>query len=194
MSGSKKRTFPHWADWVMWGSFLKAYKAVVERVDGGLREASQLTLAEFELMFAINDGGGRVRFIDLANVTLLSQSRISRQVDALQSRGFLLREITDSDRRATFAVVTPEGKAAYDQAQDAFLDGYYGEFRDLIPDEDLEAFRRVLAHLLKEPDYPHKAMQILDAAFEANAKGGRGLPGRKPTEKRSPDRAPGRKA
>lgn len=186
MSGTEKLAFPSWADWMLtWGRFLKAYKAVVERVDKQLRTGSQLTLAEFELMFIVNDGGGRLRFIDLAKIAQLSQSRISRQIDSLQTRGFLIREITDSDRRATFAVLTPAGKAAFDEAEQPFLRGYYNEFRNLIPKEDLEAFRRVLGILLQEPDYPRRAMQLLDTAFEQNASGGRVLVGRKPSEKRS---------
>lgn len=186
MSVTKKHTFPSWADWMLtWGRFLKAYKAVVERVDKRLKADSQLSLAEYELLFIVNDGGGRVRFIDLAKITQLSQSRISRQIDALQARGLVKREITDTDRRATFAVLTPAGKAAFDEAEQPFLEGYYTEFRNLIPEEDIEAFRRVLGVLLKEPDYPRRAMQLLDAAFEQNSQGARSLPGRKPSEKRS---------
>ncbi|MCB9960504.1 MAG: winged helix-turn-helix transcriptional regulator [Hyphomonas sp.] len=165
----------------MWGYFLKAYKAVVDRVDKRLRADSQLTLAEFELMYALNNGGGRVRFIDLANVTLLSQSRISRQIDSLQKRGLLLREITDSNRRATYAVLTEEGKAAYDEAEQVFLSAYYSDFRNLIPAEDVDAFRRVLGILLQEPDYPKRSLELLEAAFEENFYGPRKLFGRKPS-------------
>ncbi len=189
MSGTTRHAFPSWADWMLtWGRFLKAYKAVVERVDKRMRAGSQLTLAEFELLFIVNDGGGRIRFIDLAKITQLSQSRISRQIDSLQARGFLIREITDSDRRATFAVLTPAGKAAFDEAEQPFLDGYYNEFRNLIPKKDMEAFRRVLGILLQEPDYPRRAMELLDTAFEQNSTWERALVGRKPSEKRAADK------
>ena len=136
-------------------------------------------------MYIVNDAGGRIRFIDLARISNLSQSCISRQVDSLQARGFLNREVTDSDRRATFAVLTAAGKAAFDQAEQPFLAAYYTEFRDLIPEADVESFRRVLGLLLREPDYPRQAMQLLDAAFEQNSKADRTLSGRKPSEKRA---------
>lgn len=76
MRKPKKYKFPPWADWWMWGKFLKSYKSVTERMDKRICGQSKITLAEFELMYAINDSGGRIRFKDLADVTLLSQSRI----------------------------------------------------------------------------------------------------------------------
>jgi DNA-binding MarR family transcriptional regulator len=84
-----------------WSYFLKAYKVATEGVDKSLRENSPLSLAEFEILHKVGLTGGRIRFIDLARITLLSQSRISRQIDALQAKGFLRREITASDNRAT---------------------------------------------------------------------------------------------
>jgi DNA-binding MarR family transcriptional regulator len=149
--------------------FLKAYKAVVERVDKDLRATSRLTLAEFELLHLVVRAHGRIRFIDLAKVTLLSQSRISRQIDVLQGKGFLHREITASDRRATYAVLTPAGRKAYDDALQPFLRAYHDEFADLIPENDVEGFGLHLLSLLKEPDYSARITAIMDAARAANS-------------------------
>ena len=76
-----------------WVLFLKAYKSVVDRVDRELRRGSPISLAEFEILHMVTVAHGRIRFIDLAKVTLLSQSRISRQIDSLQQKGFLFREV-----------------------------------------------------------------------------------------------------
>lgn len=46
MSRSRAYEFPPQDEWRIWMYFLKAYKAVVERVDKDLRSASPLTLAE----------------------------------------------------------------------------------------------------------------------------------------------------
>ena len=172
-SRSRTYEFPPQDEWRIWMYFLKAYKAVVERVDKDLRAASHLTLAEFELLHLVIRAHGRIRFIDLARVTLLSQSRISRQIDALQAKGFLYREITASDRRATFAVLTPAGRDAYDGAFQPFLQAYHEEFAGLIPAGDLKPFGEVLLSLLKEPDYSARVTAVMDAARAANAPAGR---------------------
>lgn len=172
-SRSRTYEFPPQDEWRIWMYFLKAYKAVVERVDKDLRAASHLTLAEFELLHLVIRAHGRIRFIDLARVTLLSQSRISRQIDALQAKGFLYREITASDRRATFAVLTPAGREAYDGAFQPFLQAYHEEFAGLIPAGDLKPFGEVLLSLLKEPDYSARVTAVMDAARAANTPAGR---------------------
>lgn len=173
MSRSRTYEFPPQDEWRIWMYFLKAYKAVVERVDKDLRSASPLTLAEFELLHLVIRAHGRIRFIDLARVTLLSQSRISRQIDALQAKGFLHREITATDRRATYAVLTPAGRKAYDGAFQPFLQAYHEEFADLIPARDLKSFGEVLLSLLKEPDYSARVTAVMDAARAANTAPGR---------------------
>ena len=170
MSRSRTYEFPPQDEWRIWMYFLKAYKAVVERVDKDVRSASHLTLAEFELLHLVIRAHGRIRFIDLAKVTLLSQSRISRQIDALQSKGFLYREITDSDRRATYAVLTSAGRKAYDSAYQPFLQAYHEEFSDLIPARCLKSFGEVLLSLLKEPHYSARITAIMDAARAVNTR------------------------
>ena len=90
----------------LWHTYIKAYKVVTEAVDRELKDGGLLSLAEYEVVAAVDSAGGRLRFIDLAKVTLLSQSRVSRQVDALQNKGLLRKDTTDRDRRATFAIIT----------------------------------------------------------------------------------------
>lgn len=139
-----------------WSYFLKAYKVVVDAVDTGVRSGAPISLAEYELLLHVKRAGDRIRFIDLANLTLLSQSRISRQIDSLQERGLLNREITDSDRRATYAVMTPAGQIALDQAGEAFVGAFHRHFLDLIPEDQLSVLTRILEPLLPDADYRSK--------------------------------------
>lgn len=166
MKKPKPFEFPPADKWITWVLFLKAYKAVVERVDKELRKGSPLSLAEFEILHMVSIADGRIRFIDLAKVTLLSQSRISRQIDSLQQKGFLLREVTDADRRATYAVMTPAGAQAYDDALQPFLRSYHLDFAELIGDEQAPQFTQVLDVLLQDPDYKDKVNAIMEGTHE----------------------------
>lgn len=128
--------------------FLHAYKTVNERVDKDLRTASPLSSTEFEVLWRINRAGGRIQFITLAREVKLSQSRVSRQVDNLQKKGYVRREITNQNRRATFAVMTELGQAVYLTAEQPFQRAWREHFLDRISTDDLEVFRRSLVFLI----------------------------------------------
>ena len=46
---------------------------------------------------------------ELAERTMSSRSRLSHQIDRLESEGLVSREKCSDDRRGSFAVLTPEG-------------------------------------------------------------------------------------
>lgn len=145
-------TFPPREQWAVWGLFLKAFKVVtdqVDQVDKALKAEAPVSLPEFEILHILKNNSGRMRLIDLATGTLLSQSRISRQVDALQAKGFLVREVSEADRRATYAVLTPEGLRTYELASQPFLRAYNKHFADLVG-EHSEAFGTMLGALMNQ--------------------------------------------
>ena len=161
---------PTLEEWGLWIYFLKAYKVVVDGIDKELRDEAPVSLAEFELLHLLRIADGRMRFIDLANITLLSQSRISRQVDALQSKGYLIREITASDRRATYAILTPEGQRVHAKAIGPFTLALRSDFINLVPRNKRRVLTELLKTLLQAPDFREKAAEILRQARIANSK------------------------
>jgi DNA-binding MarR family transcriptional regulator len=161
---------PTLEEWGLWIYFLKAYKVVVDGIDKELRDEAPVSLAEFELLHLLRIADGRMRFIDLANITLLSQSRISRQVDALQSKGYLIREITASDRRATYAILTPEGERVHSRAIGPFTKALRSDFVDLVPKSKRPLLSELLKALLQTPDFREKAAEILRQARIVNSK------------------------
>lgn len=145
-----------------WGLFLKAYKVVLETVDRETVAAGPISVAEFELMLYVEMAGGRIRFVNLSKLSLLSASQISRRVAALQDKGYLLREATDSDRRATFAVLTDAGREAFAAAQRPFLASLRHNFIDKIPRDRLADFSAVLAGMIDDPDFPEGENKLLE--------------------------------
>jgi DNA-binding MarR family transcriptional regulator len=117
-------------------------------VDKDLRAVGPLSVTEFEVLWRINRAGGRMQFIALAREVKLSQCRVSRQVDSLQKKGYVRREITDQNRRATFAVMTERGQAVYQTAERPFQRAWRTHFLDRISTDDLEVFRRALVFLI----------------------------------------------
>lgn len=144
-----------------WGLFLKAYKVVLETVDRETRKGGPISLAEFELLLYIEAAGGRIRYINLAKLSLLSEAQISRRVSLLQDKGYLRREATDQDRRATYAVITEQGGKALRDAQRPFLDSLEKNFMQRIPEEKLAIFNEVLASLVNDPRFREDAGKLL---------------------------------
>jgi DNA-binding MarR family transcriptional regulator len=160
--------FPSEQSWMMWGSFLQAYKAVVERIDGELKDKGALSLAQFEMILRVRDVGGRIRFVDLATIMMVSPSRISRQIDALHSRGYLLREATNKDRRATFAVLTASGERAYQKALGLFLQAFERHFLSHVPKRFAKPFVACLMALIDDSDSLDKAAILVDSTRKRN--------------------------
>jgi DNA-binding MarR family transcriptional regulator len=136
--------------WTAWQGFLRAYKVVKDRLDTALREAVPLSLTEFDVLYCVNAAGGRMRYIDLSKAVFLSQSRVSRQIVSLEEKGYLTREATDMDRRATFAVLTSAGRKILQDAEEPLRQAWHKHFLHHIPPTELKTFSRIMASLLEQ--------------------------------------------
>jgi DNA-binding MarR family transcriptional regulator len=136
--------------WIAWQGFLRAYKVVKDRLDTALAEVVPLSLTEFDVLYCVNAAGGRLRYIELSKRVFLSQSRVSRQIASLEEKGFLTRQITDTDRRATYAVITHEGREILMEAQEPLGRAWHQHFLHHIPPADLKTFSRIMLSLAAE--------------------------------------------
>jgi len=63
---------------------------------------------------------GRLRLQELADAVRHSQSGTTRLVDRLENEGLVARHLCEADRRVTWAVLSPGGRAVYDKALPAW--------------------------------------------------------------------------
>ncbi|MFI0447307.1 MarR family winged helix-turn-helix transcriptional regulator [Actinomadura sp. 6N118] len=80
----------------------------------------------------------RLRMSDLAAQTALSTSGITRLVDRLQRAGLVRRESFPGDRRATYAVLTPDGAERLEQVLPDYLATIERWFTGLLTPEQLD--------------------------------------------------------
>jgi MarR family 2-MHQ and catechol resistance regulon transcriptional repressor len=77
---------------------------------GGQITAAGLALSEFEVLLRLSRSPDtRLRMSDLAVQANLSSSGLTRLVDRLEARGLVVRQACPSDRRGSFATLTPTG-------------------------------------------------------------------------------------
>src|SRR5271163_3662880 len=136
--------------WTAWQSFLRAHKVVKDRLDNTLRKAVPLSLTEYDVLYCVNAAGGRMRYIDLSKAVYLSQSRVSRQIVSLEEKGYLTREATATDRRATVAVMTNAGRKILQEAEEPLRRAWHKHFLHHIPPSDLQALSRIMLSLMEE--------------------------------------------
>ena len=83
---------------------------------------------------------GRVRVTDLARALSWEKSRASHHLTRMERRGLVRREECRDDGRGAFVVLSPEGRAAIEQA----APGHVRTVRSLVFDDLTEAEVEVL--------------------------------------------------
>lgn len=95
-----------------WRNLLLAHDQLLDRIDAELSDSVGLTLGEFEVLVLLDDAEGhRMRMNELAVLTRLSPSGLTRRFDSLVRRGWVARERSADDGRGILAGITPAGQA-----------------------------------------------------------------------------------
>jgi DNA-binding MarR family transcriptional regulator len=94
------------------GLFVEAHAGLRAATEQRLETEHGLSGQWFEVLIRlVRSPGHRLRMSDLAAQTTLSASGLTRVVDRLVAQGLVQRAACPSDRRGSFAVLTPEGEA-----------------------------------------------------------------------------------
>ena len=120
-----------------WRAFLRAHTTVVDRLDHELQHEQGLALSWYEVLLHLAEAPDhRLRPSALASRLVLSRSGITRLVDRMVEAGLVERQACPTDRRGSFAALTPEGRARLRDAAPVHLRGVEDHFtRHLQPDE-----------------------------------------------------------
>src|SRR5947208_14354036 len=118
-----------------WRAFLDAQATLLRRREAELVAGEGMTLAEFDVLAQLwMARDGRLRMTELSGRVRLSRSGITRLVDRLVRVGLVKRGNCATDRRGTWAILTPAGNARLRRAQPLHLRGVRQHFaRRLSP-------------------------------------------------------------
>ncbi|MFF7982754.1 MarR family winged helix-turn-helix transcriptional regulator [Streptomyces sp. NPDC007901] len=94
----------------LWRALMRVMVALPRSLDDDLLRSTGLTLTEYVVLMNLSEAENQeLRMTDLASATALSASRITRVVDALQSRGQVVKRRFEGDARGNVATLTSEG-------------------------------------------------------------------------------------
>ncbi len=123
-----------------WRSWLTATTVLREQLSRELQDSHGLTITDYEIMVRLSEADNRsIRMSDLATLTLLSRSRLSHQIDRMETAGLVSREVCPDDRRGQLAVLTNAGMKALVAAAPDHVEGVRKHFVDLLTDAEYKA-------------------------------------------------------
>jgi DNA-binding MarR family transcriptional regulator len=130
-------------------ALLQVQAAVVRRLELRLEEHRLVPIGQYDVLLELNAAPGRrLRMQQLSDRVVLSRSRVSRVVDEMERAGLVHREPDPDDRRAAFAVITDDGRAALRKAAPVYLQGIEDEFLSHLTVNERRVLERSLRKVL----------------------------------------------
>ena len=154
-----------------WRAFLQAYSTVMRTLEREMQESEGLTLSWYDILAHLDDAPeGAIRMQFLADSILLSRSGLTRLVDRMVDAGLVTRVTCPEDRRGTYAVITPDGRAALRRAMPGHIQGIQEHFLRHMSEEDVRALHSTLSKPLKAESDNRK--EIFDNLATTTTRGG----------------------
>ena len=151
-------TPPRWlnpTEMAAWRRYIVASRRLLEALDSDLA-GHELSMPDYEILAQLSDAPDRrMRMSELADVAMLSRSRLSHRMKVMEKAGWVRREACPIDKRGFFAVMTPKGWKAIEAAAPDHVESVRQRFVDLLSKDDqkvlAEIFSRVTDELRKNP-------------------------------------------
>ncbi len=138
---------------VHWRAWITAANVLPELLSRELQEAFGLTITDYEILVRLSEAPDRqVRMSELANRTLLSRSRLSHQIDRLEQKGLVSRQVCKDDRRGQLCVMTTKGWDTLVSAAPMHVAGVRKHFVDQLTESEYEALGKALGKIANHLD------------------------------------------
>jgi DNA-binding MarR family transcriptional regulator len=153
MAGQNATT-PRWlnpAEMKAWRRYIIASRRLLEALDVDL-EDHELSMADYEVLAQLSDAPERtMRMSELADVAMISRSRLSHRIKVMEKAGWVRREACPEDKRGYFAIMTPKGWKAIVAAAPDHVSSVRSRFLDVLDKNDqkvlAEIFDRVASRI-----------------------------------------------
>lgn len=135
------RTEPKWLnprEMKAWRSYIIASRRLLEALDSDL-DGHDLSMADYEVLAQLSEAPGRkIRMSELAQIAMLSKSRLSHRITVMEKAGWVRRQACTEDKRGSWAVMTDKGYRAIVKAAPDHVRSVRARFLDRISAKDQE--------------------------------------------------------
>ena len=126
----------------VWRSFWEAHSAVIKALESELMEDQGLSLTWYDVLTHLSEAEeSRLQHQALAGSLLLSRSGVTRLVDRMAKAGLVRREAAPEDRRASYVVMTPQGREALVRASPGHVRGIVQHFTRYLDSDDASSLQ-----------------------------------------------------
>ncbi|GAA3544422.1 MarR family winged helix-turn-helix transcriptional regulator [Amycolatopsis ultiminotia] len=143
------------AEQAVWRPLARIITVLPRAIEDQFEQDNGISMTDYTVLVSLSEAAAeRLRLTDLAKVTALSLSRISRVVESLERRGLVRKVKCPQDRRAAHATLTDEGHAKLAAAYPGHLDRVRTYLFDHLLPEEVEAAGPILARLAAALEQP----------------------------------------
>jgi DNA-binding MarR family transcriptional regulator len=150
----ESKSEPRWlnaAEMKAWRRYIIASRRLLEALDDDLA-AHDISMSDYEVLAQLSEAPERrMRMSELADVAMISRSRLSHRIKVMEKAGWVKREACPIDKRGYFAVMTPKGWKAIVAAAPDHVASVRERFLDALDKGDqkvlAEIFERVATRI-----------------------------------------------
>ena len=153
----ESKSEPRWlnaAEMKAWRRYIIASRRLLEALDDDLAD-HDISMSDYEVLAQLSEAPDRrMRMSELAEVAMISRSRLSHRIKVMEKAGWVKREACPIDKRGYFAVMTPKGWKAIVAAAPDHVASVRARFLDVLDKGDqkvlAEIFERVATRIKDE--------------------------------------------
>lgn len=133
-----------------WRSYIIASRRLLEALESDLA-GHDLSMADYEVLAQLSEAPGRkMRMSELAELAMLSKSRLSHRIKVMEKAGWIMREECAEDRRGSWAIMTERGFKAIVAAAPDHVTSVRHRFIDQLSVKEQESLTGTFTHITEE--------------------------------------------
>ena len=122
-----------------WRAYIRLAQLLIRQLDRDMHPFG-LSMHDYEILVELSEAPlRRMRMTELADRTAQSRSRLSHQINRMESKGLVSREGCEGDKRGTFAVLTAQGTATVSMVAPYHVASVREHFLDQVDPAELTA-------------------------------------------------------
>ena len=122
-----------------WRAYIIASRRLLEALEQDL-EDHDLSMPDYEVLAQLSEAPGRrMRMSELAEIAMVSKSRLSHRITVMEKAGWVKRQACTEDKRGSWAVMTDKGFRAIVKAAPDHVKSVRARFLDQLSGKDQES-------------------------------------------------------
>lgn len=131
-----------------WSHFLGAQALAVRAMEERLKAAGQPSMGWYDVLWALDRAGGRLRISELAERLVIERYNMTRLLDRLEADGLVVRAPDEIDRRSSWAVLTAKGAGLRRQMWEHYQAAINDVFACVLTDDEAQSMTVMMKKII----------------------------------------------